>query len=97
MTFIMTRGKFILKVGWRCIEIINHSVRSTRIGRKPRAVPPHEGVPIIEDSYALRRNKTHTPADEQINEVLLKKNPNPKMHYDWAQKSNGGGGSRGDR
>lgn len=56
------------------------------LSRKPRAIPPHEGVPVIEESYALRRNKTNTPADEMLKNVLLNRNQNPKLKYDWGQK-----------
>lgn len=55
--------------------------------RKPRAVPPHEGVPIVEESYAVRRNKTHTAMDEYIKDLLVnKKTDSPKMKYDWGGK-----------
>ncbi|XP_055708101.1 uncharacterized protein LOC129804631 isoform X2 [Phlebotomus papatasi] len=57
-----------------------------RKSRKPRAIPPHEGVPVIEESYAVRRNKTNTPADEMLKNVLLNRNQNPKLKYDWGQK-----------
>ncbi|XP_059620133.1 uncharacterized protein LOC132264085 isoform X1 [Phlebotomus argentipes] len=54
--------------------------------RKPRAIPPHEGVPVVEESYAVRRNKTNTPADDMVVNVLLNRNASPKLKYDWGQK-----------
>uniref|UniRef100_A0A1L8E3A3 Putative tumor necrosis factor n=1 Tax=Nyssomyia neivai TaxID=330878 RepID=A0A1L8E3A3_9DIPT len=50
-----------------------------RKSRKPRAIPPHEGVPVIEESYAMRRNRTNTPADDMVMNVLLNRHQNPKL------------------
>ncbi|GAB0094243.1 hypothetical protein DMENIID0001_095040 [Sergentomyia squamirostris] len=57
-----------------------------RKSRKPRSIPPHEGVPVIEDSYAVRRNRTNSPIDDKITNHLLNRSQNPKLKYDWGQK-----------
>ena len=62
------------------------------IPRKPRAVSSPQQVsaasevPIVEESYAVRRNKTNAATDERIAKLLLKK-IGPTMHYDWTEKS----------
>lgn len=76
------------------VNDIQFHPKSSTGQRKPRAVTVPE-VPVIEDSYALRRNKTHASNDDHLSKMLLKKSVSPKLYYDWAQKSNGGGGGGG--
>lgn len=46
------------------------------------------GIPIYEDSYAIKRNRTGGPDDERIEQHLLgDKSPTPTLRYDWSDKS----------
>lgn len=58
--------------------------------RKTRSLESDYGVPVIEESYAVRRNRTHSRADEIVEKILLHKQNNnnnePKLKYDWANR-----------
>lgn len=40
------------------------------------------GIPVYEESYAIRRNRTNTIADKIIDETLLNPPP-PTINYNW--------------
>ncbi|XP_055687140.1 protein eiger isoform X2 [Lutzomyia longipalpis] len=91
----MREGSGIFKMFPDDEEYDNESIYDEiRKSRKPRAIPPHEGVPVVEESYALRRNRTNTPADEMVMNVLLNRNQSPKLKYDWGQKKRWAGNER---
>lgn len=52
--------------------------------RKPRAVV--SPVAVVEESYAVRRNKTSPSVDDHLSQLLLRKSVSPKMQHDWTQQ-----------
>ncbi|KAJ6641109.1 Protein eiger [Pseudolycoriella hygida] len=50
--------------------------------RRSRSLKSSHDVPIVEESYALRRNRTNPRVDDEISRLLLNKGT-PAMHHDW--------------
>lgn len=57
--------------------------------RRTRSVSSGDnGIPIIEESYAVHRNPTkNRSVDEHLQQVLQARNvEDPKLNYDWTDK-----------
>lgn len=50
--------------------------------RHVRSLTSIHGVPIVEESYALKRNRTNPRVDDEISRLLLNKG-RPALRHDW--------------
>ncbi len=51
--------------------------------RHVRSATSIHGVPIVEESYALKRNRTNPRVDDEISRLLLNKGRPALRHADW--------------
>lgn len=53
--------------------------------RKTRAITgiTDQGVPILEESYELRKNRTRNSNDDALKNVVLPNGKNPKLKLTW--------------